>query len=71
MTRADVQRLFTREGGFRAGTLRGSGQFFYTKCPDIKMTVEFESVGSGSTELPQDKIVSMSKPFLEEKVATD
>lgn len=71
MTRADVERLFTREGGFRGGTLRASGQFFYTKCPYIKLTVQFEPGGGGSKELPQDKIVSMSQPFLEATIATD
>jgi len=71
MTRADVERLFTREGGFRGGTLQASGQFYYRKCPYLKITVEFEPGRRGSREQPQDKIVSISKPFLEATIASD
>src|SRR5438128_1538390 len=62
MTRADVERLFAREGGISTRTQR---TYVYRECPYIKVDVEFEpdSSVSGSAS-PKDKITAISKPYL-------
>lgn len=65
MTRADLLRLFREEGGISARTQR---QYVYRECPYIKVMIEFEPVGvpqEGTTESMDDRIKSISKPFLE------
>jgi hypothetical protein len=66
MTRADLLKVFRGEGGLSTRKWR---QYAYRECPYIKVEVEFEPVGE--TEAPEfaegskDKIVKISKPFLE------
>jgi hypothetical protein len=65
MTRQDLAEVFTTEGGL---SNRKHRQYVYRHCPYIKVLVEFEPVGDVGnllTESPQDKILSISKPYLE------
>ena len=63
MTRADVENLFIGDGGIYSRTHR---VYVYRECPYIKLDVQFEpdSSISGSTS-PKDKIIGISKPYLE------
>jgi hypothetical protein len=64
MTRADLLKVFTEEGGLSTRTQR---QYVYRECPYIKMAVEFEPVET-TEALPEngkDKIVKISRPFIE------
>lgn len=66
MTRADLLKVFREEGGLSNRKWR---QYVYRECPYIKAEVEFEPVGETQapqfTESPQDKIVKISRPFIE------
>ena len=65
MTRADLLKVFTTEGGVSNRIHR---RYIYRKCPYIKVDVEFEAVGNPDdklTESPSDQIIKISKPFLE------
>jgi hypothetical protein len=65
MTREELLKVFQEEGGISTRTQR---RYVYRECPYIKVDVEFEPVGSRQdkvTEYPKDKIVKISKPFLE------
>lgn len=64
-TRADLLRVFKEEGGISTRTRR---RYVYRDCPYIKVDVEFEPVGALENKLnenPQDKIIKISKAFLE------
>jgi hypothetical protein len=64
MTRKDLLTIFTTEGGFSSAQSR---QYVYKKCPFIKVQVEFEPSQSSdkSAESPNDRIIKISKPYLE------
>ena len=71
MTRADLLKVFTTEGGISTGLHR---RFVYRECPYIKVDVEFEAVGragrdaEGRVTLDEDDrdiITKISKPYLE------
>ena len=65
MTRADLLRVFKEEGGI---STRRRRRYVYHDCPYIKVDVEFEPVGDPEnkvSESPRDKIIKISKPFLE------
>jgi len=63
MTRKDLLTIFTTEGGI---SVPQSRQFAYKKCPYFKVHVEFElSQPDKRTESPDDKIIKISKPYLE------
>jgi hypothetical protein len=68
-TRKELSKFFTTEGGL----FQRTGQYYvYRKCPYIKVEVRFEKVGHMDDNLsgyPEDKIVSISKPFLEFSIA--
>lgn len=57
MTRADLLKVFTEEGGLSTRTQR---QYVYRECPYIKVAVEFEPVGTTAVlpENGKDKIVT-------------
>ena len=67
MTRKDLLRIFTTEGGISSPQTR---QFVYKKCPYFKVQVQFELSQSGDkrTESPDDKIIKISKPYLEGQI---
>ena len=65
MTRADLLKVFTEEGGL---STRAQREYVYRECPYIKVAVEFERVGNAEAPFPEngkDKIVKISRPFLE------
>jgi hypothetical protein len=65
MTRADLLKLFTTEGGVSNRKWR---RYVHRSCPYIKVDVEFQPVGEEKdllAEKPADKIVKISQPFLE------
>ncbi len=65
MTRGELLESFGEEGGISTRTQR---RYVYNKCVFIKVEAKFSPVGdeaNKSVELPGDKIVEISKPFLE------
>jgi hypothetical protein len=71
MTRADLMRVFTTEGGLSTGLNR---TYVYRECPYIKVDVEFEPVGRPARdaegrvtlkEADKDLIKTISKPYLD------
>ena len=65
MTRLELLRAFKEEGGISTRTWR---RYVYRDCPYIKVDAEFEPVGEPENKLsqsPRDKIIKISKPFLE------
>ena len=72
MTRDDLLKIFTEEGGISTRTQR---KYVYKHCPYIKVDVEFSRVndnGAGQdarTESPEDRIVKISRPYLEYSIA--
>lgn len=64
MTRGDLLKVFEEEGGISTRTWR---RYVYRECRYIKVDVDFEPVGEPEkrSQSPQDKIIKISKPFLE------
>lgn len=65
MTRKDLLRVFTTEGGI---STRTQHTYVLKQCPYIKVDVEFLPAGNEQdhhAEMPEDKIVKISKPYLE------
>ena len=71
MTRADLLKVFTTEGGLSTGLNR---TYVYRQCPLIKVDVEFEPVGRPARdgegrvtliEANEDVIKKVSKPYLD------
>lgn len=58
MTRSDLLRVFTTEGGLSTRTRR---TYVLKQCPTIKVDVEFSISGNEG----DDKITQISKPYLE------
>ena len=69
MKRRDLNRVFTTEGGL---STRLSRNYVYRKSPYIKVSVQFQAAKgseSPSRESDDDKIISISKPYLEYPVS--
>ncbi len=68
MTRADVLKVFEEDGGLSTVRQRS---YLYSRCKNIKVTFYFEPVEKPDSEgriwheSAADKIVKMSRPFLE------
>jgi hypothetical protein len=64
MTRGDLLKVFGEEGGISTRTWR---RYVYHECRYIKVDVEFEPIGEPEkpSQSPRDKIIKISKPFLE------
>lgn len=66
MTRAQLTKVFTTEGGLSAREWR---RYVYRECSYIKVDVEFKPVGTSKkyphAESRNDVITKISKPFLE------
>jgi hypothetical protein len=60
MTRSDLMKVFTTEGGLSTTSQR---TYVYCQCPYIKVDVRF-AASSRDEELPTDKIVELSRPYL-------
>lgn len=68
MTRGDLLKLFTVEGGVSNRTTR---TYVFRECRYIKVDVGFEPVGMPKdklTEHMEDRITRVSKPYLEQSV---
>jgi hypothetical protein len=61
MTRKELLKVFSEEGGISTRTHR---TYVYKACPYIKVNVVFSSVDAGDQESGDDKIVSISGPYL-------
>ena len=62
MTRRQLLRILTTEGGLYS---RREGRYVYKHCPYIKVIVKFQPSDDSMDFGPDDKIVEISKPFLE------
>jgi len=62
MTRKDLSKLFTEEGGLSIRTQR---TYVYRQCPHIKVDVTFAPASAGINEMPEDVIVKISRPYLQ------
>jgi hypothetical protein len=67
MTRKDLSTVFTEEGGI---STRARKTYVYKHCPYIKVDVEFSPADLDTnpdalTENSEDKIVKISRPYLE------
>jgi hypothetical protein len=60
-TRFELLKVFTTEGGISTASQR---TYVYRHCPRIKVDVRF-AASSRDTELPTDKIVEISRPYLD------
>jgi hypothetical protein len=69
MTRADVLKIFTEEGGL---SWRMRHTYVYRGCPYVKVDVEF-ALAPGTenkhADLNEDTIVKISQPYLQWSVA--
>ena len=61
MTRKDLLKVFREEGGLSTRTNR---TYVYKGCPYIKLNVVFSKVDEEEQESGDDKIVSISGPYL-------
>jgi hypothetical protein len=69
MTRADLLAVFTEEGGL---SWRVHRTYIYRWCPYIKVDFDFAPVTNPDdpqTEMSKDKILKMSRPYLEYSMA--
>ena len=73
MTRQNLLNIFGEEGGLSTRTQR---KYVYKQCPYIKVDVEFSPVEAASNpnasrydESPDDKIVEISRPYLEYSIS--
>ncbi len=65
MTRKDLLKVFTTEGGL-SNRLRRT--YVLKQCPDIKVDVEFTPATNEQdrfTEMPEDNIARISRPYLQ------
>jgi hypothetical protein len=62
MTRKDLSKLFTEEGGLSIRTQR---TYVYRQCPHIKVDVTLAPASAGINEMPEDVIVKISRPYLQ------
>jgi hypothetical protein len=69
MTRADVLRIFTEEGGL---SWRMRHTYVYRGCPYVKVDVEFapaRGTENNHADLNEDTIVKISQPYVQWSVA--
>jgi hypothetical protein len=63
MTRSDLRKVFREEGGL---STRAHRKYVFNGCPFIKVDVDFVfSDRDMASEKPEDKISSISRPYLE------
>ena len=65
MTRGDLMRLFTTEGGLQTGK-----SFVFRECPYFKVTVEWMPGGAADPAIgkPSDVIKSISRPYIQRMI---
>ena len=75
MTRNELFKVFTTEGGLSSGLQR---TYAYRECPYIKVDVEFQAIGRNArdadgrvtlVESDKDIIEKLSRPYLEWSIA--
>jgi len=62
MKRKDLDKIFSRDGGISA---INEARFIHIKCAFIKVEVKFKLVEPLSYGSPEDEIIEISKPCLE------
>jgi hypothetical protein len=62
-TRSELLKIFTTEGGLSTPSRQ---TYIYRHCPYIKVDVQF---AAGNEELPTDKVVDISRPYLDWSIA--
>ena len=64
MSRKDLEERFEPDGGMQTG---GWGRYVFRRCRTIKIDVRFSGAeeGRGAEMLPTDKLVGVSRPYLE------
>jgi hypothetical protein len=63
MTRGDLEKVFVHEGGL---STRSHQKYVYKGCPYIKVDVDLAPSDEDRwTEKPEDKVVGISRPYLE------
>jgi hypothetical protein len=62
MTRKDLLLVLTEDGGL---STRAHGRYVYKHCPYIKVDVQFSSIGAETDENSDDRVVKISRPYLE------
>jgi hypothetical protein len=62
-TRSELLKIFTTEGGLSTPSRQ---TYTYRHCPYMKVDVQF---AAGNEELPTDKIVAISRPYLDWTIA--
>ncbi len=66
MTRGDLYRVFTTEGGL---STRSERRYVYKHCQNIKVEIQFSPVDQSTDESLDDKIVKISRPYLEYSIS--
>jgi hypothetical protein len=62
MNRKDLLKVFGEEGGLSTRTHR---TYVYKECPYVKVDAVFSVVGEpGLTESGEDRLISISRPYL-------
>src|ERR1700683_3781298 len=61
MTRAELEQIFSKEGGL---STRNHRTYVYRDCRYFKVDVVFEAEPGTKSESPEDKITSISRPYL-------
>jgi hypothetical protein len=66
MTRADLLKLFTEDGGFQAGRISTPSRYVLKSCYLIKIEVKFDKpMAQSAAPNNEMRIVEVSKPYLE------
>jgi hypothetical protein len=67
MTRDEVEKNFTPDGGLQPSKLPSTTRYLYVKCSFIKIDVKFKAAAANETGSlsPDDIVVSASKPYLQ------
>jgi hypothetical protein len=62
MTREDLLGVFTTEGGI---STRRQRTYVHKQCPYVKVDVKFAPFGTGEAESSKDRILEISRPYLQ------
>lgn len=64
MTRSELMRVFTTEGGLEFKNATSSRKtYVYRECPYIKVDVKL-AISNPDEDLPTDRITEISRPYL-------
>jgi hypothetical protein len=64
MTRSELMKVFTTEGGLEFKNDTTSRRtYVYRKCPYIKVDVTL-AIANPAVDLPTDKVTEISRPYL-------